>query len=187
MASREARRPAASESPRCTAGVCPVGIGWCTGPDLRPTHLPDEEPACASMPRMRRPARNGCNDARAPGIGVARKRGGGGPSSPARFPSHREAGRVGLDTGWRIRVSCVEARLAGGFGIIDGRLGSETDLRRTLMAAISCPKCNTLTERAGYPLWVILLCICLFPVGLFALLAGRKPTTCGNCRFTWQA
>jgi hypothetical protein len=55
------------------------------------------------------------------------------------------------------------------------------------MAAISCPKCNTLTERAGYPVWVIILCICLFPIGLFALLAGRKPTTCGNCRFTWQA
>ncbi len=55
------------------------------------------------------------------------------------------------------------------------------------MVTISCPKCNTLTTRSGYPAWVIIVAICLFPLGLFALLAGRKPTTCGNCRFTWQA
>ena len=48
------------------------------------------------------------------------------------------------------------------------------------MAAISCPKCNTLTVQAGYPAWVIIVAICLFPLGLLALLAGRKPTTCGN-------
>ncbi|MEJ2009607.1 MAG: hypothetical protein P8Z30_15870 [Acidobacteriota bacterium] len=55
------------------------------------------------------------------------------------------------------------------------------------MAAVSCPKCNALTQRAGFPVWVIIVCICLFPAGLLALLAGRKPTTCQNCRFTWQA
>jgi hypothetical protein len=55
------------------------------------------------------------------------------------------------------------------------------------MAAISCSKCNTMTERAGYPAWVIIVAICLFPVGLLALLAGRKPTTCGHCGFTWNA
>lgn len=55
------------------------------------------------------------------------------------------------------------------------------------MAAISCPKCNTLTERAGFPAWEIIVAICAFPVGLLALLAGRKPTTCRDCGFTWQA
>ena len=55
------------------------------------------------------------------------------------------------------------------------------------MAAISCPKCNTVQVRAGYPVWVIIVCICLFPLGLLALLAGRKPTTCGQCGFTWSA
>jgi hypothetical protein len=55
------------------------------------------------------------------------------------------------------------------------------------MAAISCPKCNTLQERAGYPAWVIIVCVCLFPVGLLALLGGRKPTKCAQCGFTWQA
>jgi len=55
------------------------------------------------------------------------------------------------------------------------------------MAAISCSKCNTMTERAGYPTWVIVVSICLFPLGLLSLLAGRKPTTCANCGFTWNA
>jgi hypothetical protein len=55
------------------------------------------------------------------------------------------------------------------------------------MAAISCSKCNTMTERGGYPTWAIVVSICFFPVGLLALLAGRKPTTCGHCGFTWTA
>jgi hypothetical protein len=55
------------------------------------------------------------------------------------------------------------------------------------MAAISCSKCNTMTERAGFPTWAIVVSICFFPVGLLALLAGRKPTTCGHCGFTWNA
>jgi hypothetical protein len=29
--------------------------------------------------------------------------------------------------------------------------------------------------------------ICFFPIGLLALLAGRKPTQCGNCGTLWQA
>ena len=41
------------------------------------------------------------------------------------------------------------------------------------MAAISCSKCNTLTERAGYPTWAIVVRICFFPVGLLSL-AGRS-------------
>lgn len=55
------------------------------------------------------------------------------------------------------------------------------------MAVTSCPKCNGITRKAGFPAWVVILCIILFPVGLLALLAGRKPTTCSNCSFTWQA
>jgi hypothetical protein len=54
------------------------------------------------------------------------------------------------------------------------------------MAVISCPKCNTVQASAGFPAWVIIVAICLFPVGLLALLAGRKPTTCVKCGFTWQ-
>ncbi len=52
---------------------------------------------------------------------------------------------------------------------------------------LSCPKCGTLALRGGYPFWVILVAICLFPVGLLALLAGRKPTVCPKCGYAWQA
>ena len=55
------------------------------------------------------------------------------------------------------------------------------------MAAVTCSKCNSVVNRAGYPVWVIVVAICFFPLGLLALLAGRKPTTCGKCGFTWQA
>jgi hypothetical protein len=55
------------------------------------------------------------------------------------------------------------------------------------MAMISCPKCTTLTPQAGFPTWAIIVAICFFPIGLLALLAGRKPTTCGQCGFTWTA
>lgn len=55
------------------------------------------------------------------------------------------------------------------------------------MSAVSCPKCNTITQRFGFPAWVIIVAICFFPLGLLALLSGRKPTTCGHCGFTWQA
>lgn len=55
------------------------------------------------------------------------------------------------------------------------------------MATVSCPKCNTITSQGGFPVWTIIVSICAFPVGLLALLAGRKPTVCGSCGFTWQA
>ena len=55
------------------------------------------------------------------------------------------------------------------------------------MAMISCPKCGSQTSQAGFPAWVIVVCICFFPVGLLALLAGRKPTICGGCGNMWQA
>jgi hypothetical protein len=55
------------------------------------------------------------------------------------------------------------------------------------MAIISCPKCSSPTIRSGYPAWVILVAIFLFPIGLLALLAGRKPTRCHQCGFCWPA
>jgi len=54
------------------------------------------------------------------------------------------------------------------------------------MALISCPKCQQLTAQAGFPAWEIIIAICFVPVGLLALLCGRKPTTCCRCGHTWQ-
>ncbi len=54
------------------------------------------------------------------------------------------------------------------------------------MAMLSCPKCSSATPTSGYPFWVIVVAICFFPVGLLALLVGRKPSTCPNCGYTWQ-
>jgi hypothetical protein len=50
---------------------------------------------------------------------------------------------------------------------------------------VSCPKCGDLTARAGFPTWAIVVAICFFPLGLLALLAGREPTVCPNCKYTW--
>lgn len=55
------------------------------------------------------------------------------------------------------------------------------------MAIVSCPKCNNTTPQAGFPTWVIIVAICFFPMGLLALLAGRKPTVCGTCNHTFQS
>ena len=55
------------------------------------------------------------------------------------------------------------------------------------MAAISCPRCSTINMRSGYPAWVIVVCICFFPIGLLALLADRKPTQCRQCGYIFQA
>jgi hypothetical protein len=52
---------------------------------------------------------------------------------------------------------------------------------------LSCPKCEAFATRGGVPGWQILLCIIFFPIGLLALLGGRKPTICPRCGFTWQA
>jgi len=54
------------------------------------------------------------------------------------------------------------------------------------MPTVSCPKCGLPIQKAGYPAWVIIVAICFFPLGLLALLAGRKPTTCGGCGFTFE-
>jgi hypothetical protein len=51
---------------------------------------------------------------------------------------------------------------------------------------VSCPKCGILVQMSGYPAWVIIVAICFFPLGLLALLAGRRPTRCGGCGFIWE-
>ncbi len=55
------------------------------------------------------------------------------------------------------------------------------------MAVVSCPKCNNAVVLSGYPAWAIIVAICFFPLGLLALLAGRKPSRCQHCGFTWQS
>ncbi len=55
------------------------------------------------------------------------------------------------------------------------------------MAKISCPKCNTLVDKAGFSAWQIFAAILLFPIGLLALLAGTKRTECHNCGYKWHA
>ena len=49
------------------------------------------------------------------------------------------------------------------------------------MALITCPQCKITTMRAGFPVWAIIVAIVFFPIGLLALLAGRKPTKCHSC------
>jgi hypothetical protein len=49
------------------------------------------------------------------------------------------------------------------------------------MAQVTCPKCSKATQQAGFPGWAIWVAVCFFPIGLLALLAGRKPTTCSSC------
>ena len=51
--------------------------------------------------------------------------------------------------------------------------------------SISCPKCGGKVERGGFRTWQILLCIFLFPIGLIALAAGREPSICKKCGYTW--
>jgi hypothetical protein len=55
------------------------------------------------------------------------------------------------------------------------------------VAVVSCPKCGAPTSQGGFPAWTIVVAICFFPLGLLALLAGRKPTRCGGCGNIWQA
>ncbi len=52
---------------------------------------------------------------------------------------------------------------------------------------ITCPKCNNLVYRGGFPAWVWIVAILLFPLGLIAFAAGRKPTRCGHCGYTFVA
>jgi len=54
------------------------------------------------------------------------------------------------------------------------------------MALVTCPKCGKPTQQGGFATWQIIVSICAFPVGLLALLAGRKPATCSHCSHTFQ-
>jgi len=67
------------------------------------------------------------------------------------------------------------------------QFGSQPSSKENQLAAVSCPKCNTLNQQAGWPAWVIVVAICFFPIGLLALLSGRKPTVCRQCGFAWNA
>jgi len=49
------------------------------------------------------------------------------------------------------------------------------------MAQIVCPKCDSLTERAGFAAWRIVIAVLFCPLGLLALRGGRQPTTCSVC------
>lgn len=55
------------------------------------------------------------------------------------------------------------------------------------MAQVTCPKCDKMVQQGGYQAWQIWVAICTFPLGLLALLAGRKPTICSSCGHTFQA
>ena len=59
-------------------------------------------------------------------------------------------------------------------------------LKIKVMSNLSCPKCGELTKRGGYKAWQIIVAVCLFPIGLLALLADRNPTTCQKCGHTWN-
>lgn len=54
------------------------------------------------------------------------------------------------------------------------------------MSQVTCPSCNKLTKQGGFRGWQILVAICLFPIGLIALLAEKEPTKCQYCKHTWQ-
>lgn len=55
------------------------------------------------------------------------------------------------------------------------------------MSQVTCPKCQTLTEKGQFHPWQLIVAICFFPIGLLALLADRKPTQCSNCGNSWQS
>lgn len=50
---------------------------------------------------------------------------------------------------------------------------------------VSCVKCSKLTGRGGFSVGQKLCCVLFFPIGLLALLGGRRPTVCANCGYTW--
>ena len=46
---------------------------------------------------------------------------------------------------------------------------------------VTCPKCTNNVQRGSYPIWVIIVAIIFFPIGLLALLAGRQASVCAAC------
>jgi hypothetical protein len=49
------------------------------------------------------------------------------------------------------------------------------------MALVHCPKCGELVKQEGFEVWQYIVSICLYPIGLLSLLAGRKPSVCYKC------
>ncbi len=49
------------------------------------------------------------------------------------------------------------------------------------MATVVCQNCSKPTQIAGFAAWQIVVSILLFPLGLLALMGGRKPTICMHC------
>ena len=54
------------------------------------------------------------------------------------------------------------------------------------MAELTCPKCGSVANRGGIPIWQIVVAIICFPIGLLALLAGPDPAKCTECGFRWK-
>jgi hypothetical protein len=53
------------------------------------------------------------------------------------------------------------------------------------VATISCPRCSAQAQHGGFPAWQWIVAICFFPIGLLAFLAGRNPSTCSGCGYSW--
>jgi hypothetical protein len=54
------------------------------------------------------------------------------------------------------------------------------------MVSVTCPRCGQQTARGVIPVWQIIVAICFFPLGLLALLAGRRDPVCQHCGHTWH-
>jgi hypothetical protein len=55
------------------------------------------------------------------------------------------------------------------------------------LGLVKCPKCEKIIEEAGFRGWQIICAILVFPFGLLALLADKKPTICFQCQTIFQA
>jgi hypothetical protein len=49
-----------------------------------------------------------------------------------------------------------------------------------------CPRCTTPARKGTFAWWVLLAAVCLFPLGLLALLIGPRPTLCPSCGYSWK-
>lgn len=55
------------------------------------------------------------------------------------------------------------------------------------MTVVKCPKCSSLNPEAGYPVWVFVVALFLFPIGTIAFAAGKKKIHCANCSNVWKS
>ena len=54
------------------------------------------------------------------------------------------------------------------------------------MSNTYCPKCDKITPIVRYRTWQIIVAICFFPLGLFALKEDMKSPKCKKCGYTWK-